>query len=35
VSPLEDIRPDVVFPTGKRKGRQQLASIYWPLNEHE
>lgn len=33
---LEDIRLDLIIPTGKRKGRNpSLASIYRALNEHE
>ena len=33
---LEDIRLDLILPTGKRKGRNpSLASIYRALNEHE
>lgn len=33
---LEDIRPDLIIPTGKPKGRNpSLASIYRALNEHE
>lgn len=33
---LEDIRPDLTIPTGKRKGRNpSLGSIYRALNEHE
>jgi DNA invertase Pin-like site-specific DNA recombinase len=33
---VEDIRPDLIIPTGKRKGRNpSLASIYRALNEHE
>jgi hypothetical protein len=33
---LEDIRPDLIIPTGKRKGRNpSLASIYRALTEHE
>jgi DNA invertase Pin-like site-specific DNA recombinase len=33
---LEDIRPDLIIPTGTRKGRNpSLASIYRALNEHE
>lgn len=32
---LEDIRPDLIIPTGKRKGRNpSQASIYRALNEH-
>jgi DNA invertase Pin-like site-specific DNA recombinase len=33
---IEDIRPDLIIPTGKRKGRNpSLASIYRALAEHE
>lgn len=33
---VEDIRPDLIIPTGKRKGRNpSLASIYRALNEHQ
>jgi hypothetical protein len=33
---VEDIRPDLYIPTGKRKGRNpSLASIYRALAEHE
>jgi hypothetical protein len=33
---VEDIRPDLIIPTGKRKGRNpSLASIYRALAEHE
>ncbi|HAP88516.1 MAG TPA: recombinase, partial [Arthrobacter bacterium] len=33
---LEDIRLDLIIPTGKRKGRNpSLASIYRALTEHE
>lgn len=33
---VEDIRPDLIIPTGKRKGRNpSLASIYRALNEHK
>jgi hypothetical protein len=33
---VEDIRPDLFIPTGKRKGRNpSLASIYRALAEHE
>jgi hypothetical protein len=33
---VEDIRPDLIIPTGKRKGRNpSLASIYRALTEHE
>jgi DNA invertase Pin-like site-specific DNA recombinase len=33
---LHDIRPDLIIPTGKRKGRNpSLASIYRALTEHE
>lgn len=33
---VEDIRPDLIIPTGKRKGRNPgLASIYRALAEHE
>ena len=33
---LEDIRPDLIIPTGKRKGRNpSLASIYRALTQHE
>jgi hypothetical protein len=33
---VEDIRPDLVIPTGKRKGRHpSLASMYRALAEHD
>ena len=33
---VEDIRPDLIIPTGKRKGRNpSLASIYRALAEHD
>jgi hypothetical protein len=33
---VEDIRPDLYIPTGKRKGRNpSLASIYRALAEHK
>ncbi|WP_427017370.1 hypothetical protein ACQCSX_01610 [Pseudarthrobacter sp. P1] len=33
---LKDIRPDLVIPTGKRRGRHpSLASIYRALTQHE
>lgn len=33
---VEDIRPDLIFPTGKRKGRNpSRASIYRALAEHD
>jgi len=33
---VEDIRPDLIIPTGKRKGKNpSLASIYRALAEHE
>jgi hypothetical protein len=33
---IEDIRPDLIIPTGKRTGRNpSLASIYRALAEHE
>lgn len=33
---VEEIRPDLIIPTGKRKGRNpSLASIYRALAEHE
>jgi hypothetical protein len=33
---VEDIRPDLIIPTGKRKGRNpSLASIYRAVTEHE
>ncbi|MFE5542081.1 hypothetical protein ACFQ78_41125 [Streptomyces sp. NPDC056519] len=33
---VEQIRPDLIIPTGKRKGRNPgLASIYRALAEHE
>ena len=33
---LNDVRPDLIIPTGKRKGRNpSLASIYRALTEHE
>jgi hypothetical protein len=33
---VESIRPDLIIPTGKRKGRNpSLASIYRALAEHE
>lgn len=33
---IEDIRPDLYIPTGKRKGKNpSLASIYRALAEHE
>lgn len=33
---VEDIRPDLIIPTGKRKGQNpSLASIYRALAEHE
>jgi len=33
---VEDIRPDLIIPTGKRKGRNpSLASIYRALTQHE
>jgi hypothetical protein len=33
---VEDIHPDLIIPTGKRKGRNpSLASIYRALAEHE
>jgi DNA invertase Pin-like site-specific DNA recombinase len=34
--PVESIRPDLIIPTGKRKGRNpSLASIYRALAEHD
>ncbi|WP_442818285.1 hypothetical protein [Streptomyces sp. NBC_01727] len=33
---VEQIRPDLIIPTGKRKGQNPgLASIYRALSEHE
>lgn len=33
---IEDIRPDLIIPTGKHKGRNpSLASIYRALADHE
>ncbi len=33
---VEDIRPDLIIPTGKRTGRNpSLASTYRTLTEHE
>jgi DNA invertase Pin-like site-specific DNA recombinase len=32
---VEDIRPDLIIPTGKRTGKSRVASIYRALAEHE
>lgn len=33
---VKDIRPDLITPTGERKGQNpSLASIYWALAEHD